>query len=87
MIKNQIICSAIRLKDGRVFKGHRHHNCMATASDAHVNDEDIRGCEQGFIDARNQYVGRHEALQIQLDAGIESKQGGYMNKLYSEDLY
>lgn len=29
---NQIICAAIKLPDGLIFRGHRHHNCIESIS-------------------------------------------------------
>jgi hypothetical protein len=47
------------------------------------------GDDQGFITSRNRYVGREEALRLQLAAGIKSAcPSGYRARdLFSEDLY
>lgn len=85
---NQIICAAIKLPDGLIFRGHRHHNCIESISKM----EKYKGLRvtsdmQGFITSENKFVGRVEALNIQIEAKIPSKRGKYSNKLYSEDLY
>lgn len=96
--RETIICSAIRLEDGRIFRGHRHSDCIQVAhyvvTYAH---EHLKGLEwkcpygegQGFISSKNRYVTREEGLRLQKAAGIESvAEGGYRGKqLFSEDLY
>jgi hypothetical protein len=93
------ICAAIRLPDGRVIRGHRHCHCIQTALDmvmwnGGVNPgthhwSDDMGHDQGFVTSRNRYVGREQALQLQLAAGIKSAcSSGYRaRELFSEDLY
>lgn len=94
-----VICSAIMLPGGKIFRGHRHADCIETAfkfvtwnagndpGEHHWNPNMCR--EQGFITSKNRYVGREKALQLQLNAGIESAcPSGYRTKeLFSEDLY
>lgn len=89
VLKNQIICCAIKTPTGRVFRGHRHFQCQRAAQHAGEAAHVIRLSIQGFIDARNEFVDRYEALDIQVAAGIDSKNPvGYIgNQLYSEDLY
>lgn len=94
-----VICSAICLPDGRIFRGHRHADCIRTAFESvkwnggvdpgeHHWRADMSG-DQGFITSRNRYVDRKEGMRLQLAAGIESvAPGGYRGKtLFSEDLY
>jgi hypothetical protein len=96
--KEIVICSAIRLPDGRIFRGHRHSDCINTAMMAiqwnggvdpgthHWSASMAR--DQGFITSRNRYVDRAEGMRLQRAAGIESvAPGGYRGQLYSEDLY
>jgi hypothetical protein len=94
-----IICSAIKLPNGMIFRGHRHSDCIRTAhefitwnggidpGEHHWNNSMSR--DQGFITSRNRYVSRSEAMKLQLDAGIPSvAKGGYRgDELFSEDLY
>lgn len=96
-----VICSAIRLPNGKIFRGHRHGDCIQTASyfvDYRNKCEDpdypepwnCSMCiDQGFITSKNRYVGREEGLQLQLKAGITSaSEDGYRkSQLFSEDLY
>ena len=93
-----VICSAIRLPNGKIFRGHRHGDCIRTAVefvewnggvDPGEHHWDASMCrDQGFITSRNRYVDRDEGLKLQLAAGIESvAEGGYRHQLYSEDLY
>ena len=98
-----VICSAIKLPDGRIIRGHRHGDCMRTAREL-INHRHSIGLEegdfdqvelrfgpdsQGFITSQNRYVGREEAFRIQHAACIPSAcKSGYRRKdLFSEDLY
>lgn len=88
-LTNQIICAAIRFADGRIVRGHRHDACFKYAS-GWTPAVDWDGHVQGFIDARNQFVDRKEAMRIQIAAGIPSHDGGRMEDglvLFSEDVY
>lgn len=83
-----VICAAIKTKEGKIIRGHRHNDAMRTAVDCgltFLGDEDA----QGFITSLNRYVDRKEARKIQEVAGISSvADGGYrLNILFSEDLY
>lgn len=96
-----VICAAIRLPNGKVFRGHRHGDCLKTAHafvtwnggvDPGEHNWDVLdspGCDQGFITSRNRYVGREEGLRLQIVAGIPSAcPSGYRaRELFSEDLY
>lgn len=96
--KEIVICSAI-MTNGKIFRGHRHGDCIYTAHkfvchnggiDSGEHHWDSSMCyNQGFITSRNRYVGREEGLRIQFAAGIESAcPSGYRNRqLFSEDLY
>jgi len=85
-----VICAAVRLEDGRIFRGHRHTDALRTSCDV-VGDtwKCPYGDDQGFITSRNRYVTREEALQLQHAAGIPSAcPSGYRaRQLFSEDLY
>lgn len=87
-IKEIVICAAVIADNGKIFRGHRHSDCLNT----------MRGCKlkytfnaenQGFITSKNRYVNRKEAQKLQKAAGIPSAdRDGYQgNELYSEDLY
>ena len=89
------ICAAVRLADGRIFRGHRHHDCLRTA-EAVVEWQEagswehkhLSGHTQGFVTSKNRYVDRQEGLALQRAAGIESyARDGYRCELFSEDLY
>lgn len=90
-IRNQIICAAIRFhKDGSIVRGHRHDACYKTAMGIPALRDYLHQADQGFIDARNQFVDRKEAMRIQIAAGIPSHDGNRMEDgaiLFSEDLY
>ena len=81
----RIIESAIRLKDGRVFTGRRHHNVIAKI----VRETDIKRVigEQGFIAEDGQFYAREQAAQIALASGQIAKLKFHSRELFSEDLY
>ena len=87
------ICAAVVAKSGRIFRGHRHGNAIATLREVPgeemENDVTKVGASQGFITSRNRYVTREEGRALQDAAGIPSADpGGYRyNILFSEDLY
>ena len=91
------ICAAIRLPDGRVIRGHRHHNCFAAIAELATVDATIPSkptetsrFAQGFVTSRNRFVNRKEGVALQIAAGIPSAdpvRKGYGNQLFSEDLY
>jgi hypothetical protein len=87
---NQCICAAIKLPDGYIIRGHRHHNCFRTLDDSpRYKETSALSIVQGFVTSENKFVGRYEALDIQQAANIPSSNPiGYIgNQLYSEDLY
>lgn len=85
--KEIVICAAVVAADGRIFRGHRHNNCLDLMYQLKVKQRPDHEA-QGFITSRNRYVDRKEGLRIQKTAGIPSNEpGGYTNELYSEDLY
>ena len=94
-----VICSAIKLPNGKIFRGHRHSDCIETAFKfVSWNGGVVPGehhwtadmcSDQGFITSRNRYVDRKEGLKLQLAAGIDSvcPSGYRVSDLFSEDLY
>lgn len=75
--KELIICAAVQMPDGYVIRGHRHNDCLNTASGMarYMNGY---GAVQGFVTSRNRFVGRQEASQIHRGTDAD---------LYSEDIY
>lgn len=88
-MKEQCICAAIQLKNGEVWRGHRHHDCIHAAHMANVSKGDIAEGTQGFITSLNRFVDRREAKKIQKEAGIPSAcpESEHYTELFSEDLY
>lgn len=86
-----VICSAVRAKDGKIVRGHRHFDALRALQAIPGYEKERPGDkDQGFITSLNRYVSREEGYQIQVAAGIEShdKKNPYRGKrLYSEDLY
>lgn len=83
-----VICAAVLSDDGQVLRCHRHHDGLRALADRELAPAEHERA-QGFVTSRNRYVDRTEAMQLQLDAGIESAApGGYRGEtLFSEDLY
>lgn len=78
-----IICAAIKDSNNRIFRGHRHHDAIHAMSTRPGN---ARVVEEGFITSSNRFVGRKEAMEVQIKAGKMP----YSEKgidLFSEDLY
>jgi hypothetical protein len=89
MQKEIIICSAVQTNTGKIFRGHRHGDCYAAIQTRHLAPSQELSAE-GFITSKNRFVGREEALKLQLSAGIKSVgPEGYCDdeRLFSEDLY
>ncbi|MFA5050971.1 MAG: hypothetical protein WC499_02550 [Patescibacteria group bacterium] len=91
MEKEIIICSAVKSCDGRIFRGHRHHDCIRTMHECGVAYSS-KAEDQGFVTSKNRFVGRKEGYEIQINAGIKShcekEEDRYLHgELYSEDLY
>ena len=76
--KELIICAAVQMPDGYVIRGHRHNDCLGTASGMPRYQDNAGRIVQGFVTSRNRFVGRVEASQIHRGTDAE---------LYSEDLY
>lgn len=81
------ICVAIRLPDGRLFRGNRPGDCFASAYS--TGWEPTSGWDAGFITSTGRFVRPAEAFAIQLAAGVKSASpDGYRGStLFSEDLY
>ena len=86
-----IICAAVKTPSGLIVRGHRHCDCYHNISlrPEYRDPDKVGRCDEGFITSRNRYVGREEALKLQIEAGIKSADpGGYRRDvLFSEDLY
>lgn len=84
--KEICICAAMRDNDGYIWRGHRHADCISLMME---NGRSYSGVKnQGFITSKNRFVTREAGLRLQIEAGIESKGGGYRSdRLFSEDLY
>lgn len=88
--QNEIcICAAVRLDDGRIIRGHRHHNCIHVAAEWHKAGQairlPIRDDQQGFLTSRGRFVDRAEGLSLMRASGWHHELIGSV--LTSEDLY
>jgi hypothetical protein len=84
-MKELIICSAIKMNDGYIVKGHRHNDCIRTAMGIPRYKKDKSTMlEQGFVDSRNRFLNREQSATIafwseQIDTPLKT--------LFSENLY
>jgi len=80
--KKECISEAAILKNGRIYKGKRHHNIIARI----VNKTGIKpaGGKQGFVTDNGRFVSREEAAKIAFASGQIKEQ---KERLFSEDLY
>lgn len=79
-----IDCAAIKMPDGRVWTGKRHHHCIATIFQA----TGVRGIGgvQGFVAMSGRFMERDEARALVEETG-QVKKFTRPTSLYSEDLY
>lgn len=80
-----VICAAIKLKDGRIFRGHRHNDCLRAARGV-ASVSEVYDAVQGFITSQNRFVDRREAYNIAA-YGNQVADEVMQRDLYSEDLY
>ena len=83
----KLVASAIRLLDGRVFMGKRHHDAFAAAKAAGVPRMVEVQSEQGFVTEDGTFLSRAAALELALKTGQFKLPliGG--DELTSEDLW
>lgn len=90
--KEFIICSAIRIENGKIYYGHRHHHCLQAMNGElswDMNRQEIYKVkkEQGFITNKNRFVSREQAWIIAEKANQIKENSGSKGTLYSEDIY
>ena len=88
--KEVIICSAIKLADGQIYRGHRHGDCVRAIEDDDSYLErktEYKGHIQGFMTSMDRFVGREEAMNIFIESGKKPAREIIGNLLMSEDLY
>ena len=78
-----IICAAIQDSNNRIFRGHRHHDAIHAMS---TRPGDGKVVKEGFMTSTNRFVERKEAMEIQINAGLQSESERGID-LFSEDLY
>ncbi len=89
MIERQVVCAAIRNKDGRIICGARHYDGVMHSQILASNDDWTKSdIEQGFIDQCGVFLTRQEAYVIATERWqIKRRVGGDDGKLFSENLY
>jgi hypothetical protein len=88
-MERQIVCAAIRNKNGRIICGARHYDSVMHSQILASNDDWTKSeIDQGFIDQRGAFLTRQEAYIIATERGqIKRRVGGDDGKLFSENLY
>ena len=82
----KLICSAIQMSDGTLFKAKRHHEAIIKAKEAGWPKEETRMAEQGFITDDGEFLDRIHALAFAVTVGqITGPILG--SQLTSEDLW
>ena len=90
ILERQVVCSAIRNKNGLIICGARHYDgIMHSQIMASTGDwSDYDTVDQGFIDQKGQFMTRQEAFLLANERGqIKRRVGGDEGKLFSENLY
>lgn len=87
-----IICSAIRMHDGYIIRGHRHNDCIRTAREIpRYKNEIITQKQQGFMSSENEFVDRKLARRIEetnrVQEGRVFTPFHHDELLFSEDIY
>lgn len=86
--KEIVICAAVKTSEGKIFRGHRHGDCIRSIVDRGLKPGE-KAEDQGFITSANRYVDRETGRKLQDAAGIKSAdpEGYRGTTLFSEDLY
>lgn len=85
-----VVCAALRIPSGYVICSARHFDpLMREQIAAHAYGPEVwKTAEQGFINARGQFLAREDALQVAKAHGqIKRRCGGDERQLFSENLY
>lgn len=87
-LPRQIVCAAVKLKDGRVICGVRHFDVLMRAMIDSIGKPDkvLPGAEQGFVDNDYLFLDRNEAWKVAEAAG-QIRSPTVQGCLFSEDLY
>lgn len=64
-----ITAAAIKLPDGTIWTGHRHHNILGDLKEAGIPRGTVAQSEQGFVDQNRRFLNRKEAGQHAVDCG------------------
>ena len=85
-----IVCAAMKhALNGRIITGARHYDSiMREQINLTEGSDSWKGCTQGFIDQRGNFLTRAEAYEIAEKNGQIRREIGYKGrKLFSEHLY
>lgn len=89
-----ITASAIKLPDGTIWTGHRHHDIIGDLKEAGIPRGVVAQSEQGFVDQSRKFYDRKEAGKHaeecdQVEPGCAQVRHEYNPRLglFSEDLW
>lgn len=83
--KPWIVCAAIKLHEGTIICGARHHDPIMNRVLRIIGNSGRPA--QGFIDQWGNFLTREEALRIAHKNGQVLEEGHSKTELFSEDLY
>jgi len=86
-----IKCAAI-IKDGKVYEGRRHCDCIMIYGEAMMAEKKtpdiVRSEDQGFVTDTGEFVDREKAYEIAIACGQYNRTSRSTLKiLFSEDIY
>lgn len=83
-----VVCAALR-KEGKLVIGIRHYDpLMRSTISGGMGSDWWKGAEQGFVNAKGQFLTRQEAHVVaKQNNQIRHRCGGDEHELYSENLY
>jgi hypothetical protein len=82
---NAIVAAAV-MKDGRVWTGRRHCNCISAIAKTDAALCPVLSVDQGFLTDTELFVTRDQAIGIAFMNG-QLEEGWHKNVLTSEDLW
>ena len=83
MSKEKIVCSAVKDKNGKIWLGKRHSDCLWLIFKFGLDD---LGSEEGFLTTSERFVNRNVAKKIATKAK-QTIRDLDEHRLFSEDLW
>jgi|GEM_PF-6102148 len=74
--------AAIKKTETEIYIGWHHHHILWCMPMGYLSD-----CAQGFVTTGGRFVDREEGLKIATEHNQIVKKHGYLNELFSEDMW